>query len=155
MTAGETAQKFMATLAEIMARKAAGAKAPAAPSGETKGMVIRAEDERERLAASIKMTLDASAPKAQAPARESSEDRRELGAMEPGERLPMDHPPQGAPESEWDYFNCLHSFTTDLGIVIDLDGQSAWLAVTGMPNRPPLLLHKLPLFNRPTANQPF
>lgn len=145
----------MATLAEIMARKAAGAKAPAAQSGETKGTVIRAEDERAKMAADIKRTLDACSPKVRPPADRPQEKRRELGAMEPGERLPMDHPKQGAPDADWDFFNCQHSFESDLGIVIEPDGRGAWLAVTAMPSQPPLLLMRLPLLNRPQENQPF
>ena len=136
----------MATLAEIMARKAAGAKAPASPSG---GTIIRAEDEKAKLAADIKQTLDACAPKVLPPAP------RELGAMEPGERLPVDHPPQGAPDADWEYFDSLHSFETDLAIVLEPTGGHAWLALTANPTQPPLLLMRLPLLNRPQAGQPF
>ena len=139
----------MATLAEIMARKAAGAKAPASPSGETKGTVIRAEDERAKMAADVKQTLDACAPKVQAPAC------RELGAMVPGERVPMDHPPQGAPDADWGWVDSLHSYATDLSFVLEPTGEHAWLAIRANPTQPPLLLMRLPLLNRPQAGHPF
>lgn len=143
MTSGETAQFFMATLSEILAKKAARAGT---------GTVIRAEDEKAKLAASIKSTLDASAPslpKTQPPAP------RELGAMEPGERLPMDHPPQGAPDAAWEWFDSLHSFESDLGIVIDPKGEHAWLAVQAKQFDPPLLILRLPLLNRRLPGEPF
>ena len=144
----------MATLAEIMARKAGGASAPLAPSGETNGTVIRAADERGKLAANIKQTLDACAPpmppKVQAPAQQ-----RELGATETGERIPMDQPPQGAPDAAWEWFDSLHSFESDLGIIVDPSGEHAWLAVQAKQFAPPLLILRLPLFNRPVSGNPF
>ena len=127
----------MPTLSEILAKKSA------APT-------IRKDDEKAKLAASIKMTLDASSPppKQQPPA----DTRRELGAMELGERLPMDHPPEGSPDAAWEWFDSLHSFTTDLGIVIE-PGESghAWIAVQSREFQPPLLMFRLPLINRKAA----
>jgi len=127
----------MPTLSEILAKKSA------APT-------IRKEDEKAKLAASIKMTLDASAPKTQPPA--APDTRRELGAMDLGERLPMDHPKEGEPDAAWEWFDSLHSFTTDLGIVVE-PGESgnAWLAVQSREFQPPLLILRLPLINRKAA----
>lgn len=137
----------MPTLAEIMAKKA-GKPAPASPS-----IKITPEGDKERLAANIKWTLDASAPKPLPPM--TNADRRELGAIEKGERIPMDHPAAEAPEKDWQWFDSLHSFESDLGIVLEPEGQSAWLAVQCSPGRPPLLIMRLPLLNRPQAGNPF
>ncbi|MEI6279281.1 MAG: hypothetical protein WCQ16_07865 [Verrucomicrobiae bacterium] len=142
----------MATLAEIMARKVAGAQAPAAPSG---GTVIRAADEKDKLAASIKQSLDACAPRLPKPLP-PADTRRELGATgELGERLPVDHPPEGAPDAAWEWFNSLHSFDTDLGIVIEPGGTHAWMAVQAMTYDPPLLILRLPIVNRVLPGNPF
>lgn len=141
----------MATLAEIMARKGG---APLPQSVETKSPVIRAGDERAKMAADIKQTLDASAPlfpKGQPPAPQ-----RELGALLPvGETIPMDHPPQDASEAAWEWFRSLHSFESDMGIVIDPIGEHAWLAVQARAFDQPLLILRLPLFNRPECGNPF
>jgi len=143
----------MATLAEILTAKAE----VQARKGEMSkvlahGMVIRAEDEKAKLAATIKETLDATAPKIQPLASQP----RELGAMERGERVPMDYPPQNCTEEEQKWFSSLHSFETDLCIVIDPDSQHAWLAVKrSNHDSAPLLLHRFPLLNRPQSGQPF
>ena len=133
----------MATLAELMAAKAA---VPAPPSS---GVVIRAEDEKAKLAASIKHTMDALAPKVSPPAP------RELGNTQPEETLPMDYPPQGSPESELEWFRSLHSFDSDLGVVIDPMGLKAWIAVRPQGVTKPLLLLKLPILSCPSYGQPF
>ena len=150
----------MPTLAEILAKKniRKGGSSTAddvtgASSVGGSGPVIRAEDERPKLAAVIKQALDASAPtmlpKSQPPAP------RELGATQEGERLPMDHPPQGAPDEAWEWFDSLHSFESDMGIVIEPDSGHAWLAVQARQFQPPLLILRLPLLNRPQAGNPF
>lgn len=152
----------MPTLSEILAKKNSrkGGSATAADvtgaSAVGTGTVIRQEDEKAKLAASIKFTLDASSPKlpkAHPPA--TADTRRELGAMEPGERLPMDHPTSEAPDAAWEWFDSLHSFETDLGIVVDPNGDHAWLAVNSRQFQPPLLLLKLPLINRKEYGNPF
>jgi hypothetical protein len=112
------------------------------PKPESTGLKITPEIERAALAASIKQSMDACAPKAQPPAP------RELGAITPGERIPMSHPDQGAPDAEWEWFDSMHSFESDLGIVIDPNGEQAWIAVKAFKTKPPILLHRLPLFNR-------
>jgi len=130
----------MPSLAEIMAAKAA--KKAYASAAEITGLKITPESERAALAASIKQSMDACAPKAQPPAP------RELGAITPGEKIPMSHPDQGAPDAEWEWFDSMHSFESDLGIVIDPNGQQAWIAVQAFQSKPPILLHRLPLLNR-------
>jgi hypothetical protein len=130
----------MPTLAEIMAAKEA--KRAAAKPPEATGIKITPESEQVARAAEIKQSLDACAPKAKPPAP------RELGALQPGERVPMDHPGQGAAEDEWKWFDLMHSFATDLGIVIDPNGEQAWIAVKARRFDPPLLLHPLPIINR-------
>jgi hypothetical protein len=130
----------MPTLAEIMAAKEA--KKAAAKPPEATGLKITPESEQAALAASIKMSMDLCAPKAQPPAP------RELGAITPGERIPMSHPAQGAPDAEWEWFDSMHSFESDLGIVIDPNGDQAWIAVQAFKTKPPILLHRLPLLNR-------
>ena len=127
------------TLAEIMAKKAAK-PADAAPAST--GIKITPESERTALASSIKESLDACAPKAKPPAP------RELGATIPGEIIPMAHPAQGAPDAEWAWFDSMHSFEGDLGIVVDPEGEVAWIAVQAFKTQPPILLHRLPLLNR-------
>lgn len=135
----------MATLAEIMAKKQAAASTASAP-------VIRQADEKVALAATIKATLDGTAPKIQPLASQP----RELGATERGERIPMDYPPQDAPEEATKWFRSLHSFATDLCVVIDPEAPRAWIAVApqGMQHAP-LLLYPLPLHNRSLNGQPF
>lgn len=143
----------MPTLAELLAAKggreaAQGTAPPTNQRGE--GTVIRAEDDRARLAADIKRSLDLGAPKVRP--------QRELGEMEKGEQIPMDHPAADAPESEWEWFDCLHSFETELGVVIEPgeqgEAKAAWLALQWGEKRP-LLLHRLPVLNRPCAGNPF
>lgn len=137
----------MPSLAEIMAAKAA--KKAYAPAVEG-GIKITPESELAARAAGIKQTLDACAPKAQPPAP------RELGATLPGERVPMDHPSQGAQDAEWQWFDSAHSFESDLGIVVDPNGEVAWIAVQAFKTKPPILLHRLPLLNRKRSeNDPF
>jgi hypothetical protein len=132
----------MPTLAEILAAKSYKAAKPTEAQPETTGIKITPESEKADLAASIKQGLDACAPKVKPPAP------RELGAMTLGERVPMDQPKEGAPEAEWEWFDSLHSFESDLGIVIDPNGQQAWIAVQAFQSNPPILLHRLPLLNR-------
>lgn len=127
------------TLAEILAKKAAK---PAEVAPAPTGIKITPESEKAALASSIKESLDACAPKAKPPAP------RELGATMPGERIPMDHPAQGAPDTEWKWFDSMHSFEGDLGIVVDPQGEVAWIAVQAFQHQPPILLHRLPLLNR-------
>ena len=129
----------MPTLAEILAKKAAktAETQPAVP-----GLKITPDSERADLAAIIKQGLDACVPKVKPPAL------RELGALTLGERLPMDQPKEGAPAAEWEWFDSLHSFESDLGIVVDPNGEQAWIAVQAFQSKPPILLHRLPLLNR-------
>ena len=124
-----------------MAAKAAG--------GSNAAPVIRATDEKAKLAAEIKRTLDETAPKALSPTP------RELGSPVKGEEIPMDYPPTGASEREQEWFNSLHSFDTDLVIVIDPTSEAAWIACKTQGSPKPLLLLKLPLCNLPLHNQPF
>ena len=127
------------TLAEILAKKAAKT-AESQPAGT--GIKITPDIEKADLAASIKQSLDACAPKAKPPAP------RELGALTQGERIPMDHPREGAHRAEWEWFDSMHSFESEMMIVIDPDGEHAWLAVQAFKTKPPILLHRLPLLNR-------
>lgn len=131
------------TLKQILEKKAA------ATAQKPEGIRITPESEHALRSAAIKATLDATAPKAPAPAP------RELGAMEPGERVPMDHPAPGSPDADWVWFDSLHSFETDLGIVIEPDGGNAWLAIRYQPGKPPALLHRFPIIALPNANNPF
>jgi hypothetical protein len=113
--------------------------------------VIRKENDEKRLAAQIKEVLDARAPKIPEP------EPRELGAMEPGEQIPMDHPPQDAAQKEHLWFTACHTFETEIGIIIDPrpQSESAWIALQMGPNQPPLLLREFPLFNRASSNNPY
>ena len=129
----------MPTLAEILAKKKAK-NAESQPAGS--GLKITPESEKADLAASIKQGLDACAPKVKPPAP------RELGAMTHGERIPMDHPKEGAPDAEWVWFDSMHSFESEMGIVVDPNGEQAWIAVQAFQTKPPILLHRLPLLNR-------
>lgn len=141
----------MPTLAEIMAAKKAGGSQPPADGG---GIKISPQSERVALSKNIKQTLDDLAPKPAPPLPNSNQ--RELGASQAGERIPMDHPPAGAPKEAWDWFEAMHSFASELGIVLDENNQEfAWLAVRANPYAPPLLLHRFPLINRPSADNPF
>lgn len=129
----------MPTLAELLAAKSA-VKSP--------GTVIRAGDDRARMAAEIKKSLDIGAPKVQPPAP------RELGEMERGEVIPMDHPAADAAENEWEWFDSLHSFESELAIVVEPGGEAAWIALQWR-NKRPLLLHRLPVVSRPSSGNPF
>jgi hypothetical protein len=140
----------MPTLAEIMERKKAGANKPGPTSG---GLKITPESEKAALAANIKQVLDATAPKS-LPQLSNANDR-ELGAMENGERIPMDHPAPDAGEEAHLWFHSLHSFESNLCIVIEPSSQAAWLAIQANPHQAPVLLHRLPLLNRPQSGQPF
>jgi len=147
----------MPTLAEIMAAKAAirAAKtaiakeeAEAKPAG---GIRITPETEKAAKAAEIKGFLDASAPKVRPPAP------RELGAMEAGEQIPMDHPAPEASEADWAWFSACRAFDSSLCVVIE-PGETAahaWIACQSNPHRAPILLHRLPLLNRPNGQNPF
>lgn len=134
----------MPTLAEILAKKA---PAPA-PAG---GIKITPASEQAALAASIKATLDAGAPKAPAPAP------RELGSASRGERIPMEFAPA------WDvegaaWLSASHAFESSLCIIVEPGETSehAWIACRLQPHLPPLLLHRLPLSHAaPTEGNPF
>ena len=138
------------TLAEILAKKAGGGKPSPAPTG---GLKITQDSERAAAAAVIKQTLDCLAPKTvpQLPQAEP----RELGAMEPGERLPMDYPPQDAPAKELAWFNSLHSVEGSLGIVMEPESGYGWLSIQHNAHQPPLLVLRLPLLNHSQNNNPF
>jgi hypothetical protein len=132
----------MPTLAEVLAAK------KAKPAGSR----ITPESEKAALAATYKASFDATAPKPSAPAP------RELGAMERGERIPMDHPAADATEEEKAWFLALSSFASTLCIVIEPLSETsdhAWIACQSNPSRPPILLHRLPLINRPNGQNPF
>jgi hypothetical protein len=132
----------MPSLAEILAAKSYKAAKPTEAQPAASGLKITPDSEKADLAASIKQGLDACAPKVNPPAP------RELGAMTLGERVPMDQPKEGAPAAEWEWFDSMHSFESDLGIVIDPNGDQAWIAVQAFQTKPPILLHRLPLLNR-------
>ena len=134
------------TLAEILAAKKGGGSKP-----RGSGITITPESEKAALAAQIKQTFDASAPKAQPPAP------RELGAAERGERIPMDHPGPDATEADKAWFSACHALDTRLGIVIEPGetGEHAWIACSAGAGRQPILLHRLPLLHRPTDGNPF
>jgi hypothetical protein len=126
-------------LSEILAKKKTG------------GIKITPETERAQIAKTIKLTLDATAPKITPPAM--MPEPRELGAMEPGERIPMQHAPEGTPEAAW--ISAAHSFETSLCIIMEpAPSPYAWLAVS-RPKSPPILLHRLPLENLTHVNNPF
>jgi len=112
------------------------------PKPAASGIKITPESEKADLAASIKQGLDLCAPKVKPPAP------RELGALTLGERIPMDHPKEGAPDAEWQWFDSIHSFESELGIVVDPNGEQAWIAVQAFQSKPPILLNRLPLLNR-------
>jgi hypothetical protein len=133
----------MPTLAELLAKKS-----PAPPTASS-GIKITPESDKAVLAATIKATFDATAPKIQPPAPEE----RELGAMEPGDRIPMDHAtdPQG---KAW--FTACHSYESSLCVILEpAPSPHAWLAVTTPAHPSPILLHRLPLANYSTNANPF
>ena len=136
----------MPTLAEVLAAKKAAKPASA-------GVRITPEGEKAALAAAYKKSFDATAPKPSAPAP------RELGAMEQGERIPMDHPDQDAPADDHAWFSALHCFQSSLCVVIepgpDHENPVGWIACQSNPHRPPILLFRLPLINRPLHGNPF
>lgn len=133
----------MPTLADILAKKA--------PAPKRGGLKITPETEKAAKAAEIKAMFDASAPKAPAPAP------RELGAAQPGEQIPMDHPPADAAEDERIWFSACHSFESEMCIVIEPGETSehAWIACRPGQHRTPILLHRLPLINRPCGDNPY
>ena len=137
------------TLSEILAKKAGDGKPSPAP---TVGLKITPDSERAALAANIKQTFDGLAPKTlpQLPQAEP----RELGAIVPGERLPMDYPPKDAPAGEWAWFNSLHSVEGSLGIVMKPESGYGWLAVQHNVHQGPLLIKRLPLLNHQENNNP-
>jgi hypothetical protein len=132
-------------LSEILAKKR--------PSASSGGIKITPESEKAQIAQTIKATLDATAPKitplAQMP------EPRELGAMEPGERIPMEHAAENTPEAAWIF--AAHSFKTDLCIILEpTPSPFAWLAVSRKHStRQPILLQRLPLANLNHASNPF
>jgi hypothetical protein len=64
-----------------------------------------------------------------------------------------------ASEDEKLWFSALHSFESSLCVVIepgpDYMSPMAWIACQPSPHRPPILLFKLPLINRPMTGNPF
>lgn len=112
---------------------------------------IKAADEKAKLSASIKQTMDDLAPKIQPSALQP----RVLGAMTEGERIPLLYPTADSPLSDKEWFASMHAFQSDLCIVLDsTNPEQAWLAVKRNKHHPfPLLLHKLPLF--PMPSEPF
>jgi hypothetical protein len=139
-------------LADILAKKAKTSTAAAAASG----IKITPESEKAQIAKTIKLTLDATAPKIMPLTPPAQADpRRELGAMEPGERIPMNHAPQGTPDALW--ISAVHSFQTDLCIIMEPSPSPfAWLAVSRKHStQEPILIHRLPLANLSHANNPF
>jgi hypothetical protein len=141
----------MPTLAEIMAKREAAAGKPAA--AKPAGIRITPESEQAALAANIKRTLDATAPKPPPQLPRSTD--RELGAMTAGERLPMDHPTPDAPADEKAWFASLHSFSCEMVLVMEPESDHGWLAIQSHPTKQPILLMRLPLANRQGAGQPF
>ena len=78
--------------------------------------------------------------------------------MEPGERIPMDHPTTDASEADKAWFLACHAFESSLCIVIEPLSETsdhAWIACQWNPHQPPILLHRLPLLNRPNGRNPF
>jgi len=115
----------MATLAEILAKKA-----------KPTGTVIRAGD-----TGSVAVP-----PKALPPTP------RELGAIDQGERVPLDYPSE---DQGWEWFRSCHAFESDMGIVIEPGSVNAWVAVKTPGNSHPILLLRLPLMNRSEGSNPF
>jgi len=138
----------MATLAEIMAKKAnGGAAKSAAPR-------ITPQSEQDALAATIREAMDSAKPLPKTAAAASQ--ARELGSMTAsGERIPMDYPQDSNPDnSAW--FSALHSLETSLCIVIEPHSAGwAWLAVDYKFNGKPLLLKQFPIVNRSKDGEPF
>jgi hypothetical protein len=153
----KTAQKTEATAKNSKSADTSALGQPSTPesrlrgAGTGAGIKITPETEKAQLAASIKQTLDATAP----PMREKPV--RELGATEPGERIPMRHPDPDAPEEGRQWFASLHSFETALGIVIEPGPKTeyAWIAVKSAKNQDPILLHRVPILYLPNPNDPF
>lgn len=137
----------MPTLAEILAKKKTPAEKPAAPVSTAKGPTITPATDKAAMAKTIKKTLDLAAPKINPP-----EEPRELGATEPGERIPMEHP-DNAREQAW--LTACHSFDSDLCIVMEPQQPFAWLAVATNEHPEPILLKRLPLQNCPTNANPY
>ena len=117
-------------------------------SNEERAPVLGARSEVERAAAEIKSAMDAMRPK---PVPQP----RELGCAELGEQIPMDHPGPLASAADEAWFAALHSFQTQLVIILEPSPSAhGWLAVTAQ-GRTPILLHRFPLGNMPRQNQPF
>ena len=128
------------TLQEILAKKATA-----------KGIKITPETDKAALAATIKATLDATAPKIETPATEP----RELAEMEPGEQVPMDHPQDPTDKEAAAWFTACHAFDSKLAIVLEPSPSPfAWIAVE-QAGRNPILILRLPLLNRPSNATPF
>jgi hypothetical protein len=139
----------MPTLAEILEKKSQSKAAP-----PPAGLKITPETDKAALAATIKQTLDATAPKIHPPACEP----RELGAMEPGERIPMDHPDDTDDAKARAWFTACHSFESEMGVLIEPGetAKHAWLAVASSSHPSPILLLRLPLLNRQASkHDPF
>lgn len=124
----------MPTLAELLQKKGSA------------GPVIRKEDEPAKRAAEIKQALDATAPKIHPQHPEDTS--RELGAIKTGEQVPMDQPLPGSGPAAAAWYDSIHSFETTLGIVIEPDGENAWIAIQSKAHETPMLIHRLPLLNR-------
>lgn len=138
----------MPTLAEILAKKKPVAPLPP----KSPGLTITPEAERAAAATEIKASLDAMAPKIPPPTP------RELGAMERGERVPMDHPPVDGTADDLAWFSASHAFDSSIGIVMEPheSGSHAWIACQPNPHRQPILLFRLPLLSRKRrAGDPF
>jgi hypothetical protein len=116
----------MPTLAEILANKAK----------TSTGTVIRAGD-----TGSVEVPTKALPPTP-----------RELGAIDQGERVPLDYPTE---DQGWEWFRSCHAFESDMGIVIEPGSVNAWLAVQSPGNQTPILLLRLPLLNRSEGSNPF
>jgi hypothetical protein len=132
----------MPTLAEVLAAK---------KTKPASGIRITPESEKAALAAAYKASFDATAPKAQPLAP------RELGAVDQGERIPMEHPEPDASPEDQAWFSACHSLDTSLGIVIEPGETSehAWIACRPNPHKAPILICRLPLINRPSGQNPF
>lgn len=147
----------MPTLAEIMAARKSGTQGKAQPAASG-GITITPESERAALAAEVKQTLDACAPVSATAPKTPPLTPRELGAMEAGERLPMDHPQADCSPMEIAWFSACHSFATTLCIIIEPGetSQHAWIACRQNPQAPPIFLYRLPLWiPHPSNGDPF
>lgn len=138
------------TLAQILAAKKnqGGGNTPPAPVAEEQkesgsGIRITKESEKEALAKEIKANLDALAPKMPPkPSASQILEGRELGAIEPGERIPMEFPQE---EQDKAWIAATHAFTSNLGIMVEPGGKHAWLAVMAQGQSFPILIMQLPV----------